>query len=75
MPVMDGYQAAEEIRMLENEAGSDRIPILAITAHAMSGHRERCIDSGMDDQVTKPLQLNVLRDAIEHCIDKKTLRV
>jgi two-component system sensor histidine kinase/response regulator len=53
MPEMDGYEATSAIRQAEYEGGQ-RIPIIALTANAMPGDRQRCIDSGMDDYLTKP---------------------
>jgi CheY-like chemotaxis protein len=54
MPVMDGYQAAKLIRTLEDQDGRTRTPIVALTAHALNGDREACLQQGMDDYLTKP---------------------
>ncbi len=56
MPVMNGYEAATVIR---NEL-KDKIPIIAMTAHAMAGERERCLSLGMNDYISKPINANLL---------------
>lgn len=60
MPVMDGYTATQEIRREERLSGLGHIPIIAITANALSGDRERCIANGMDDHLAKPFRLEAL---------------
>jgi CheY-like chemotaxis protein/HPt (histidine-containing phosphotransfer) domain-containing protein len=62
MPEMDGYTLTRTIR--SEEAGQKRIPIIAITADALQGTRELCLSSGMDDYVSKPMQLNLLREKL-----------
>ncbi|NUM47039.1 MAG: response regulator [Anaerolineales bacterium] len=64
MPEMDGYTATARIRSLEKEYGL-HTPIIAMTAHAMKGDRERSIEAGMDDYLSKPVQLEMLRDMLE----------
>jgi two-component system sensor histidine kinase/response regulator len=55
MPVMDGFKTARLLRQHEAQNQLGRVPIVALTAHAMPGDRERCIAAGMDDYMTKPL--------------------
>ena len=64
MPEMDGFEATHQIRELEKKNGR-HIPIIAMTAHAMPGDRERCLDAGMDDYVTKPLESRALFSVID----------
>ena len=64
MPEMDGFEATRAIREKECETGK-HIPIIAMTAHAMKGDREECIEVGMDDYVSKPIQPQQLREVIE----------
>jgi two-component system sensor histidine kinase/response regulator len=63
MPVMNGFDATAAIRAHELSTG-EHIAIVAMTAHAMQGDRERCLDAGMDDYVTKPLVRAELRRAL-----------
>lgn len=69
MPVMDGYQATQHIRAHEarqTTGRADHTPIIALTANAMSGDRERCLQAGMDDYVIKPVNRQVLQTVIDH---------
>jgi two-component system sensor histidine kinase/response regulator len=67
MPEMDGFEATQHIREWERERGS-HIPIIAMTAHAMQGDRERCLEAGMDDYVSKPLEPKVLFAALDRWV-------
>ena len=70
MPELDGFGATRAIRELERGAGR-RIPIIAMTAHAMKGDRERCLEAGMDGYVAKPVQPRELVAAIEGLIESE----
>jgi two-component system sensor histidine kinase/response regulator len=66
MPVMDGIEATRRIRELET--GRARTPIVALTANAMMGTLERCLEAGMDDYLTKPLDISRLQDVLDRFI-------
>jgi signal transduction histidine kinase/CheY-like chemotaxis protein len=67
MPVLDGYAATRRWREIEQERRSDhRMPIVAMTANAMAGDRQKCLDAGMDDYLPKP----VTRGDLERCIER-----
>ena len=65
MPEMDGLEATTAIRTAEATTGK-HVPILAMTAHAMKGDRERCLSAGMDGYLSKPIQIEELQEAITH---------
>jgi CheY-like chemotaxis protein/HPt (histidine-containing phosphotransfer) domain-containing protein len=75
MPRLDGFEVTRAIREKEAShtagAGSSspgRIPIIAVTAHALNGNREKCLQAGMDGYVTKPIRRDVLYEAIDRCL-------
>lgn len=72
MPVMNGYDATQAIRDFE-AANPIRghVPIIAVTANAMQGDRERCIEAGMDDYIAKPIQIPELQDMIQRYLGRK----
>jgi CheY-like chemotaxis protein len=69
MPEMDGMEAAGMIRAKEAGTGG-RIPIIALTAHAMKGDRAKCLDAGMDGYISKPVRSEVLRSVMKEVLSK-----
>lgn len=63
MPVTDGLACTRQIRELQEKQGK-RVPIIAVTAHALTGDRERCLEGGMDDYLSKPFTLEQLQEKI-----------
>jgi len=71
MPVMDGLEATRTIRDLEQHSfANTHVPIVAMTAHAMKGDREKCLQTGMDDYVSKPIRRDELNGAIQRLMAK-----
>jgi PAS domain S-box-containing protein len=64
MPVMDGYQCSREIRADQSGQFDNQIPIIALTAHAMRGDKEKCLDAGMSDYLAKPVESESLYQAM-----------
>lgn len=71
MPIMDGVTATHEIRKQENSLNVSRTPIVAITAHAVAGIRQQCLEAGMDDYLSKPFSLNQLYQILERWIPEE----
>jgi signal transduction histidine kinase/ActR/RegA family two-component response regulator len=72
MPKMDGLETTRRIRMREEEQHLPRLTIIAMTAHALSGDRERCLEDGMDGYITKPLNVVDLAEVIFQGLEEKT---
>jgi len=70
MPVMDGYTATRARRIVEGEGRAARVPIIAMTANAMAGDREKCLAAGMDDYLTKPLNRGLLDQTLRKWLPK-----
>jgi len=68
LPVIDGWEATRQLKSADN---TKCIPIIGLTAHAMAGDREKCIEAGCDDYDTKPVELPRLLEKIEGLLAKK----
>ena len=66
MPEMDGYQATAQLRRLE--LGAQHTPVIAMTAYAMKGDLEKCLEAGMDDYISKPMRYQALVDTLRRWV-------
>ncbi|MGB1877533.1 MAG: response regulator, partial [Rhodospirillaceae bacterium] len=66
MPVWDGYRLTRAVRAEEQHSGKNAIPIIALTANALQGEKERCLEIGMSDYLTKPLEVHRLQQTLEY---------
>ncbi|PZO87396.1 MAG: hypothetical protein DI626_04050, partial [Micavibrio aeruginosavorus] len=71
MPEMDGLTATRTIRNMEEEQSRDRTPIIGLTAHALVADKQKCIEAGMDDYLSKPIVENDLKSAMLNQMQKK----
>ena len=69
MPELDGYEATRRIRANERAMGLPRIPVIAMTAHALAGDRERCLEAGMDNYLAKPFASSDLNEMLRQYMD------
>lgn len=65
LPIMDGYTATREIKKVD-----ENVPIIAQTAHVMSGEREKCLEAGCDDYLAKPIRLQILMETLSKYLNK-----
>jgi CheY-like chemotaxis protein len=72
LPVIDGWEAARQIKA---EASTQSIPLIALTAHAMAGDRDKALQAGCDDFDTKPIELSRLLDKMDRLLNHKMLTV
>ena len=74
MPVMDGFSATEQLRAWEAQEQRQRTPVVALTAHILSEHKERARQVGMDGHMAKPVELSNLRELVEHWVAERNAR-
>jgi two-component system cell cycle response regulator DivK len=72
LPVLDGWEATRQIKA---EASTQSIPLIALTAHAMAGDRDKSLQAGCDDYDTKPIELPRLLEKMDRLLNEKTLSV
>jgi two-component system, cell cycle response regulator DivK len=72
LPVLDGWGATRQIKA---EASTQRIPLIALTAHAMAGDRDKALEAGCDDYDTKPIELTRLLEKMDHLLHERTPNV
>ncbi|HET7032214.1 MAG TPA: response regulator, partial [Casimicrobiaceae bacterium] len=72
MPELDGYQATKRLREIESRAGQSRVPVIALTANALAGDRERCLTAGMDDYLPKPFTRKELLALVRRWVDRES---
>ena len=74
MPKMDGFEATKFIRDPNSPVSDHNVPIIAMTAHAMKGDREKCLEAGMDDYVSKPIKARELEEALDRQLRRQGTR-
>ncbi len=72
MPVLDGFEATRRHRQWEREHGFGRLPVIALTAHAITGYRDLCLQAGMDDYLSKPIQRKALHAQLSRWLGSAT---
>jgi CheY-like chemotaxis protein len=75
LPVLDGWEATRRWRAKEAESGRPRLPIIALTANAVVGDRDRCLRAGMDDYVAKPVHMDELLAVVARQVERRQLAV
>ncbi len=71
LPGIDGYEATRRFRQMEQEQNQPRTPVIALTANAMQGDRETCLQAGMDDYLSKPISMDGLREKLHYWLAQK----